>query len=138
MAPIDGVAHNVTFTNLVTASYTGKTPPNISANTPAERKLHKAAAEFESLLLANLWKSMKSSLASTDSDSDSDPDSGDAAHQSLEELGIDSMSSAVGKAGGLGIGKLILKYLEPKLAVSQIGNPPVSGKAQSLLADIPE
>jgi peptidoglycan hydrolase FlgJ len=82
------------------------------ATSPAERKLRSAAAEFESLLLSNLWKSMKSSFAAPDDES------ADPAHETLDDWGIQAMSSAVGKAGGLGIGKLILKHLEPLLANS--------------------
>jgi len=75
-----------------------------------DQKLRKAAGEFESLLLQNLWKSMKSSFASDEEDS-SDP-----AHDTLDDWGIQAMSDAVGKNGGLGIGRLILKDLEPKIA----------------------
>ena len=74
-----------------------------------EQKLQKAAAEFESILLSSFWKSMKESFANPEDDS-SDP-----AHGTLEDWGIRAMSDAVGKAGGLGIGKLILKHLEPQL-----------------------
>jgi Rod binding domain-containing protein len=77
-------------------------------NTPQGQKLKKAAAEFESMLLANLWKSMK--------DSFSEDDSTDPAHGTLDDLGVRSMCSAISKAGGLGLGKLILKHLEPMLA----------------------
>jgi len=77
-----------------------------------EQKLRKAAAEFESILLSSFWKSMRESFASPEDDS-SDP-----AHETLEGWGIQAMSDAVGKAGGLGIGKLILKHLEPHLAAS--------------------
>lgn len=87
-----------------------------AADSPAEHKLRQAAAQFESLLLSNLWKSMKSSFASDD-----DADSADPAHDALEDWGIEAMSSAVGKAGGLGIASLILKHLEPQLSTSQIG-----------------
>lgn len=94
-------------------------PANNSApvpDSPASQKLRKAAGEFESMLLANLWKSMKGTFAEPDDDS-SDP-----AHGALDDLGIQTMSSAVGKAGGLGIGKLILKNLEPLIPSSQSGN----------------
>jgi Rod binding domain-containing protein len=84
-------------------------------NTAAALKLRKAAAEFESMLLAELWKSM-SSFASEDDDST------DPAHGTLQDLGIRSMCSAVSKTGGLGLGKLILKHLEPLLNASQNGN----------------
>jgi len=51
------------------------------ANTPAGRKLKQAAAEFESMLLSSLWKSMKSTFAN-----DADNASLDPAHDSLELL----------------------------------------------------
>jgi peptidoglycan hydrolase FlgJ len=101
---------------VATVSFSVGVPPSPvqdSANTGAlatkEQKLRKAAGEFESLLLENLWKSMKGSFATDDEDS-SDP-----AHDTLDDWGIQAMSDAVGKSGGLGIGRLILKHLEPKL-----------------------
>lgn len=81
-----------------------------------DRKLRKAASEFEGQLLSALWKSMKTGFA------DSDGDSLDPAGQSLQEYGIDAMSQAVGNAGGLGIGKLIVERLE-----AQIARPPDTG-----------
>ncbi len=79
------------------------------ANTPAGRKLRQAAAEFESQLLSSLWKSMKATFAA------SDDDSSDPASKSLQDYGVESLCQAVGKAGGLGIGKLIVHSLESKL-----------------------
>ena len=111
-------------------SQSGKLSSNPALlNSPADRKLRAAAAEFESMLLSDLWKSMKSSIAGTDDDSM------DPAHDTLEDWGVQAMSTAVGKAGGLGIGKLIVKYLEPKLAQSQNGNDPASTKVSHLPAD---
>jgi Rod binding domain-containing protein len=104
-----------------------KTPQALES--PAARKLRQAAGEFESMLLANLWKSMKSTFASSD-------DSDDPAHETLEDMGIQAMSSAVGKAGGLGLAKLVIKYLEPILAHSHYGTtPPTDVKASALAAD---
>lgn len=74
-----------------------------------QQKLKKAAGDFESILLSNLWKSMKHSFDNQSSDSDSDP-----AHGTLDDWGIEIMSGAVGKAGGLGLGKLILEHLGVK------------------------
>ena len=94
-------------------------------NPPASHKLHQAAAEFESILLASLWKSMKGSFASPDEES-SDP-----AHETLDDLGVQSMCAAVGKAGGLGLGRLILKHLEPQVSDGFIQNPkPVYGTSR--------
>lgn len=85
---------------------------SLHSSSVQEQKLRKAAAEFESILLSSFWKSMKESFASPDDDG-SDP-----AHETLEDWGIQAMTDAVGKAGGLGIGKLILKDLEPQLAAN--------------------
>ena len=74
-----------------------------------QQKLRRAAAEFESILLSTFWKSMKESFT------DSQEGSLDPAHGTLEDWGIQAMSTAVGKAGGLGLGRLILKQLEPRL-----------------------
>jgi Rod binding domain-containing protein len=121
-----------TPTPTIRNSQNGKSPTSPTnpalLNSPADRKLRKAAGEFESLLLSNLWKSMKSTFAD-------DEDSTDPAHDTLENWGIDAMSSAVGKAGGLGLGKLILKHLEPLLAHSQNVLNKDSSKASPFSAD---
>jgi Rod binding domain-containing protein len=72
------------------------------------QKLKKAAGDFESILLASMWKSMKQSFGTAEAETD-------PAHGTLDDWGIEIMSGAVGRAGGLGIGRLILKHLEPAL-----------------------
>ena len=94
-------------------------PPSRHVLTPQEQKLHKAAAEFESQLLSSLWKSMKQSFADDD-------DSTDPAASSLQDWGIEAMSGAISRVGGMGIGKLIIKDLMAKLPDSQNGK--VGGK----------
>lgn len=103
-----------------------------SPDSPALRKLRKAATEFESMLLSNLLKSMKSTFADSPDD-----DSQDAAHDTIQDLGVDALCSAIGKAGGFGISKLILKHLEPTLSHSQNASRPLLDKAFTLPADIP-
>jgi Rod binding domain-containing protein len=109
---------------------------NLSALTSGDsaktRKLRQAAVEFEGMLLSSLWKSMKSSFASADDDDSQDP-----AHDTLGDLSIDTMSNAVAKSGGFGLGKLILKHLEPLLAHSQNETSSKPGKANARSADIP-
>lgn len=85
-----------------------QTAATSAGTSPDEHKLRKAAGDFESILLATLWKGMKEGLG--DDQSSSDP-----AHGTLEDWGIEIMASAVGRAGGLGIGKLILEHLDPKV-----------------------
>lgn len=94
-----------------------------------EAKLRQAAAEFESILLSTFWKSMKGSFAADGEDA-SDP-----AHESLEDWGIQAMSTAVGKAGGLGIGKLILKYLVGSGATGSTARGPNLSKPLASFAD---
>jgi hypothetical protein len=50
-------------------------------------------------------------------------------------MGIQAMSSAVGKASGLGLAKLIIKHLEPTLAHSSNRNTATTCKASALPAD---
>lgn len=100
-------------------------------SSPEDRKLKKAAGDFESILLASMWKSMKQSFGTSESDSDSDP-----AHGTLEDWGIEIMSSAVGRAGALGIGNLILKHLEPQIEYAKSADSAHFSKALSDSADI--
>ena len=100
--------------SILTANFGSAALPaaGLHSSSVQEQKLRKAAAEFESILLSSFWKSMKESFTSPEDDS------ADPAHGTLEDWGIQAMSDAVGKAGGLGIGKLILKHLEPQLAAN--------------------
>jgi hypothetical protein len=66
---------------------------------------------------------------------DEDEDSTDPAHDTLEDMGIQAMSSAVGKAGGLGLGKLILRHLDPGMGLRPNTNGPDKGKPLSGSAD---
>jgi Rod binding domain-containing protein len=113
----------------VSGKQVGPGIPN-SSDSPEERKLKKSAGDFESILLASMWKGMKQSFGPSETE-DSDPAKG-----TLDDWGIEVMSSAVGKAGGLGIAKLILKHLEPTLN-PQIGLiAPESAQAMANPADV--
>lgn len=101
-------------------------------SSPERRKLEKAAGDFESILLASMWKSMKQSFGSSESDGETDP-----AHGTLEDWGMEIMSSAVGRAGGLGIGQLILKHLEPLVSEGEGSDSAHSSKGLADSADIP-
>jgi len=92
---LNGPAANAPATSI-------KSKPVESAD---EQKLKKAAGDFESILLSSMWKSMKQSFG------DSKVGESDAASGTIDDLGIEAMSQAVGKAGGLGIGNMIIKHL---------------------------
>jgi Rod binding domain-containing protein len=128
--PIDAYISAIAVHAVSTLSQNGESAQSSSlSNTPATRKLRQAAAEFEGMLLSSLWKSMKSTFASPDDDST------DPAHDTLDDMSIEAMSNAVGKAGGLGLGKLILKHLEPMLANAESQNASSSGKGSAPPAD---
>jgi Rod binding domain-containing protein len=79
---------------------------NASHGPAAVAKLRKAAAEFEAQLLSSWWTTMKNSGMSAD-DKDSDP-----GKDTLDQMGIQAMSSAVANGrGGLGIGDMLVRSL---------------------------
>lgn len=106
MIPLNANSASPTFDSVGSKAKTSLQPK--PTDSPEEQKLKKSAGDFESILLASMWKSMQHSFAADD-------DSTDPAHGTLEDWGIEIMSSAVGKEGALGIGNLILKQLEPTL-----------------------
>jgi len=72
---------------------------------PAERKLRKAASDFEALLLSKWWSAMKQSgLPGTDEETD-------PGHDTLDELGMQAMSTAVAAGRGIGLGSMLVHYL---------------------------
>jgi Rod binding domain-containing protein len=107
---------NITSANAVNSEVAARSRPQPTAvDSPDEQKLKKSAGEFESMLLASMWKSMKKSFGAPESD-DTDPAQG-----TIDDWGIEVMSGAVGKAGGLGIGRLIVDHLEPHLKSQNSG-----------------
>ena len=82
-----------------------------SAETPAHRKLVKAAQEFEGILISQLLGDFKGGLSAPGEESSL------AASDSLNSLAIQSLSEALARRGGLGIGRLLIHQLEP--AVTQ-------------------
>jgi Rod binding domain-containing protein len=106
MLPIDSVSHVI-----APGGSTGTPPASTGNSKPVEspdiQKLKKAAGDFESILLASMWKAMKHSF------SDPKDDSADPANGTIDDWGIEAMSGAVGKTGGLGIGNMIIKHLAP-------------------------
>ena len=54
----------------------------------------------------------------------------------IEDWGIEVMAGAVGKAGGLGIGKMILKHLEPALDQENLDKTGSTTKLSGNLADV--
>jgi Rod binding domain-containing protein len=81
-------------------------PP--AAETPAHRKLRKAAQEFESILISELLQNFHV----TGSWGGETPEAGS---DTLNSLAIQTMSTALAERGGLGIGRMLVHSLEPRL-----------------------
>jgi Rod binding domain-containing protein len=81
-------------------------PPSYGPASPAEiKKLRKAASEFEAMLITNWWTSMKDSGMS-DGDDSSDP-----GKSTLDQLGMQAISSAISSGKGFGIGDMLVRGL---------------------------
>lgn len=84
-------------------------PSSIPANagsvqlTPAEmQKLRQAGADFESMLLSKWWSSMKEGGLSGEEQTD-------PGHDTLDQLGMQALSTAVASGGGIGLGALLVR-----------------------------
>jgi len=77
--------------------------------TPAHRKLRKAAQDFEGLLISQLWDQSDSDFSSLPGETQT-PGS-----DTLKSLAIQTMSAALAQRGGLGIAQMLVRQLEPSL-----------------------
>jgi Rod binding domain-containing protein len=77
--------------------------------TPAHRKLRKAAQDFEGILISELWDQSDSDFSSLPGETQA------AGSDTLKSLAIQTMSAALAKRGGLGIARMLVHQLEPSL-----------------------
>lgn len=95
-------------------------------DSPEVAKIKKAGTEFEAMLLAKWWSSMKESGLGGD-------DETDPGHDTLDEMGIQAMSTAVASGGGLGIGAMLVRSL-----LSNVQERKSAGAAVSVPKDLPK
>jgi len=96
-----------------TASGNKVTAGDSLPETTAHKKLTKAAQEFEGILISQLLGDFKAGLSSLSGDA---PPAGS---ESLNSLAIQTLSAALARRGGLGIGKMLVHQLEPSLSPRQ-------------------
>lgn len=84
-----------------------------TAETRAHHKLHKAAQEFEGILIEQLLGDFKEGLSSLTGDAPL------AGSDTLNSLAIQTLSTALADRGVLGIGKMLVHQLEPRLPRNQ-------------------
>ena len=102
----------MTLANIASSAISNRqaaTAPGNSPETPAHKKLRKAAQEFEGILISQLWGEFKSSLSSIEGDTPM------AGSDTLNSLAIQTLSTALASRGGLGIAKMLVHQLEPSL-----------------------
>jgi Rod binding domain-containing protein len=77
--------------------------------TPAHKKLCKAAQVFEGMLVSQILGDFTSGLSSLSGDAPL------AGSETLNSLALQTLSSAMVGRGGFGIGKMLVHQLEPSL-----------------------
>ena len=87
----------------------GAASPGAPPETPAHKKLRKAAQDFEGILISQLWEHLETGFASLGGESPM------AGSDTLNSLAIETLSNALAGRGGLGIGRMIVHQLEPTL-----------------------
>lgn len=86
-----------------------------SLETPARRKLRKAAQEFEGMLISKLLGEFQMSFSSLTGDAPM------AGSDTLNSLALQTLSGALAAQGGLGIGRMMVHQLEPGLSPANQG-----------------
>ena len=82
--------------------------PARATESPKAQKLRRATEEFESMLVSSWWQEMSKTFK--DAAEDSDPGA-----ETMETMGIQSMTLEMAKSGGLGLGRMLYHKLEPAL-----------------------
>ena len=77
--------------------------------TLAHKKLRKAAQDFEGILISQLWEQFQMGFSSLAGETPL------AGSETLNSLAIQTLSGALARRGGLGIGKMLVHQLEPSL-----------------------
>lgn len=91
----------------------GVTSTDAQPETPAHKKLRKAAEDFEGMLISQLWEHFQTSFASLGGETPM------AGSDALNSLAVETLSTALASRGGLGIGRMLVHQLEPTLTRGQ-------------------
>jgi len=104
---------------------------NASANTmPSDPRLHKAAQEFEAMLLADLMK------IGTDQDHP-DGDSDQSCH-GYDDLRNQAVASSLARNGGIGIARILEQRLGDAAAIKEFSSSADTSIASTFKGDAPK
>jgi peptidoglycan hydrolase FlgJ len=113
------------------AALVGKMRAN--GTSPADGKVAKAAQEFEAILLNQWLQQAQEAFAGVPGGSD-DEDS-DPGHSQLQEIGMQSLATAITKSGGIGIAALLIRQLERQNSADGVAEgPPAPARLRELMA----
>jgi Rod binding domain-containing protein len=91
------------------ANHQGVNSAGAPPETPAHKKLRKAAQDFEGILISQLLGDFKMGSSSLTGDAPL------AGSDTLNSLAIQTLSAALASRGGLGIGQMLVHQLESSL-----------------------
>jgi Rod binding domain-containing protein len=101
--------HSMAIRSISTAA-AGKPP-----ETPAHKKLRKAAQDFEGILISEMWEKFNEGFI------DFGGETPLAGSDTMNSLAVQTLSAAIAKSGGLGIGKMLVHQLEQDPALERMG-----------------
>ena len=115
--------------DLVTSVIVGAGPGNFSAleiptsaqrpgettpehDSPEAHKLRKSTQEFEAMMVSSWWQEMQSSFRDPDEEQEAGSDT-------LQQIGFQSMATAMAASGGIGLARMVFHHLAPALERSK-------------------
>jgi Rod binding domain-containing protein len=84
----------------------GEATPELDS--PEVHKLRKSTQEFEAMLVSSWWQEMQNSFRDPDEE-------GEAGSDTLQQIGFQSMATAMAASGGIGLARMVFHHLEPAL-----------------------
>lgn len=78
-------------------------------DSPGARKLRKSTQDFEAMLVSSWWQEMQNSFRDPNTDQE-------AGFDTLEQLGFQSMATALAASGGIGLARMVFHKLAPALS----------------------
>lgn len=86
----------------------------VESRPAAQEKIRESAAEFEGILLAQIMEKLRDCYRLDDEQQD-------PAGQSMQSIATTALANGLGRHGGLGLGQMMVRSLEPKEAATGPG-----------------
>jgi Rod binding domain-containing protein len=81
-------------------------------DSPQAHKLRKSTQEFEAMLVSSWWQEMQNSFRDPDEEQEAGSDT-------LQQIGFQSMATAMAASGGIGLARMVFHHLAPALEHSR-------------------